>query len=343
VQDVQPVQDDGAGPAGERLLKPFSFTGWGYTPPPPPAVAERRIKLEEESADRHEAAGFPDLASEDRKTAAWWQSLADCPEEKAWFSYIECETDARELIDVFLARAEGNEGPLGNLFSIAFNLLSGLHALAANGNKKAAAVWANILAESIEDFEKLAWHKPEIIAELARGSFAIPGMISRNKEKTKSNAELVKRIEVGADYDLAIVPTGKRTWKFKDRPNGLAARLKSHIDNGRTFYGFDKLRAELPAWRHDAMKLEPFSPETWETWAKIAWSVLAEISPDGKPGQHPAFYEPATKICNVRKTRKNPYYGNEEDAPSIAEYDIKEKLFGAFEIISRRKKGRKPL
>ncbi len=238
-------------------------------------------------------------------------------------------------------RAEGNEGPLVRLFTIALDLLGGLHALAANGNKMAARVWANTLEESIGNFEMLAFHKPEIFIEWARGSFAIPGMISQNAEKTKSNQTLVERLQVGAKCDFAIVPKGKRGrhWQFQDRANGLAARLQSHIEWHRTLYCVHELRAKadkqkLPAWLRGAAKLPPFSPKTWKAWAKIGWLVLAEISPNAKPGKHRAFYEPATAICTPRMTRTNPYYGNEERAPSIAENDIKEALFGAFELIA---------
>jgi hypothetical protein len=91
---------------------------------------------------------------------------------------------------------------------------------------------------------------------------------------------------------------------------------------------------EFPPWLEDARKLAPFSATTWKAWADIAWRVIAELSPDGKPENHPGFYDPATKICNVKKTRKNPYFGKQENAPSIARTDIKEAVFDGFENIA---------
>jgi hypothetical protein len=101
---------------------------------------------------------------------------------------------------------------------------------------------------------------------------------------------------------------------------------------------------ELPGWLHDAAKLEPFSAETWQMWAELAWRVLAEISPNGKPAEHQAFYDHATKICNVRKQRRDYHFGKVVSSPSIAENDIKEALFDAFALVatgtSRRTKRR---
>ena len=337
----------------EPLLKPFDFSGWDYQMPEL-GVAEARAQSADGSAEYFASHGRSELAAEEREIAVWWRRLAHFPEPGATRLHDDCREEAEQAIDILLARAEKFEAPLYSLSMALGRLLSGLHALAAHGNKLAARVWANMIYESANDFEMLAFNKPEIFREWARSAIAVPGCISRNTEKQRNNQELLRKLEQGEDCHFAILPTGKpgRKWTFKDNANGLAARLWSYIDNSRTVYSFHAIQAkhagrELPGWLQDAVQLEPFSAKTWQKWAEVAWKVLAEISPNGNPGRHPAFYETATKICNVRTHRKESYQtftGKDviHSSPSIAENDIKEALFGAFEVvatgISRRTK-----
>ena len=346
--DQAPVQAPQGDPV-ESLLKPFSFDGWGFEMPEM-RTAENRAELAEIGVSYFEKHGREDLAAEDRAEATWWRELPGVTETSASPHYARWERDARDSIDALLVQAEAAEGSKAftSLSSLLYRLMAGFHALAAHGNQTAARMWANEICRGVNDFEMLATAKPEIFKEWARGSFAIPGMISRNAEKREDNQRLCKLLEQGEATEWAILPTGKRGWNLEQNANGLAARLQSHIQSGRELYELHKVQSrgnKLPDWLEDAMKLAPFSPETWRTWAELAWRIIAEISPEGKPGLHPAFYHSKTKICNPRKQRINPYYANTESAPSIAENDIKEALFGAFELIatgkSRKTKERK--
>lgn len=338
------------------LLKPFAFDGWGYKMPSL-RVAERHAEQSDERATYFEkgereaiangnaagAARLADLAKEERERANWWRDLADA-DAQAKRSYDEWRTVAGEHIDALLACGERDDGAEPSLALVVGQLHRGLHALAANGRVWAARLLVNSLGEAVHDFEMLATTKPQLFRERARGQIAIPGLISRNTEKQADNQRLLKQLEQGEDCPFAILPTGKkgRKWQFQDRANGLAVRLVNHIADARIVFDFHKLQAasagrELPGWLHDAMKLQPFSATTWPAWAGIAWRVLAEISPEDKPELHPALHDPATKICNVRKSRKQPFPTIEgaypvHDSRSIAEHDIKEAFFGAFEL-----------
>ena len=331
-RNAKPAEDYGK-KALELLSKPFSFTGWGFQTP--------TLDTAEKEAQLAEIEGNGELAE-------WWRGLADANTESKR-SYDEWERIARLNMSALLARAEKDEGALLPLFLTLSQLLSGLHALAAHGDKKAALFLMNAVGEAVGGFELLAHAKPELFREWARSSFAIPGMISRNAEKCADNGRLLNALEQGEDFHLAILPTGKRgkKWKFQDRANSLAVRLQSHIEHARTVYELDSSRAqytgrELPSWREVAMRLEPFSPKTWKAWAKVAWQVLVEISPEGKPEKNRAFYEPATAICNVRKTRTEDDFHKYAECdsrvtracPSIALEDIREAFSGAFELIA---------
>jgi len=335
----------------QPLLKPFDFNGWGYQMPEL-GVAEKQAQLNDEIAALHEKSGRADLATQERDRAAWWRKLADFPEDKAKRHYEDCERDARDDINALLARAEKFDTPLFQLTMLLRRLLDGLHAIAAHGNELAGRMLMNSVSDAVGAFEMLAHTKPELFRPWARGSFGIPAIISPSTEKTdkkkktagetpSDNQLLIDKLEVAADCHLAILPTGNRgkKWRAQDRANSLAIRLQSYIALHREFYDVHKLQAqeagrEIPGWLHEAKKLENFSAGVWKQWADLAWRVIAEISPDGKPRNHPAFYEPATKICNVRT----------ESHDAIAEQDIKEALFGAFELIatgtSRRTKQR---
>ena len=318
----------------DPLLKPFSFGGWGFETPP--------LGVAEENARLAEAEG-------DEALAVWWRGLMDRPEESAGHQYAACERNARKAIDLLLARAEKFDAALLPLGRLLHHLLDGLHALAANGKEPAARCLMNAMCDAVNDFGMLATTKPEIFQEWAASGFGIPGILSPSAEKTADNARLVKQLHVGENYHLAILPTGKRgrKWQFQSTANGLAARLQSYIANSKGCYELHKLQAqhaghELPAWLEDATHLGPFSAKTSQAWAKTAWQVLAEISPNGKPGKHPAFYDPKTKICNVRKTRTEDDFSKSakwnsrvrRQCPSIAEHDIKEALFTAFAVIA---------
>jgi len=86
-------------------------------------------------------------------------------------------------------------------------------------------------------------------------------------------------------------------------------------------------------WLRRAADLDELSVKNWQSWAELAWEMVLAGSPEHRPELNPGFFAEKTKICNVRTKRTNPYYGNEEKAPSIARADIKEALFNAFETV----------
>jgi hypothetical protein len=211
------------------------------------------------------------------------------------------------------------------------HLLDGLHALAAHGDKLAGQMLLGTVGAAVTQFEMLAGKKPELFRDYARGSLAIPGMISRNAEKIADNKSLLEKLEQGADCPLAILPTGKKgkRWKLttagEEGANALAVRLQSYIEGARNSYELHSLLAglgrgsTLPEWREDAKKLEPFSPETWSTWAAVAWTILDKGHHSGLHGK--------TRIVNQSKREG---YG----AAALMRDHSKKALFAAFETIA---------
>ncbi len=147
----------------------------------------------------------------------------------------------------------------------------------------------------------------------------------------------MKRLGVGARFRLAIVPKGNATQ--------LAEGLRRYIQHHLNYVTEARANGwELPPWIEDAMKLPPFSPKpkTWNAWAAVACQAIEELSPDGKLESYRGFYDPATKISNVRETRSDyDTSAFEYDAPrkirkspSIPRNDIREAVFDGFENIA---------
>jgi hypothetical protein len=102
--------------------------------------------------------------------------------------------------------------------------------------------------------------------------------------------------------------------------------------------------ATVPGWLIKAAELKPFGADTWKEWFKIAWEgVLAESSPNGKPGEHPAFYDPETRICEPRDNRAKGLLPSGRPKVIHGKYlqteHIKRTLREAFEVVAT---GRSP-
>jgi hypothetical protein len=329
----------------EAIFRPFSFDG-GEFGMPSANVAEVHAKAHDGSAAYFEDKGRADLVNKQRKLAALWRGLAALSEADANRLCDEFFFKGTENIDSLLALEGKSASSLLYLGLLATRALNSLLDLAVHGHKQALRAFMGSIGDAVNNFEFVASRKPELFREWAKRSIAIPGLISRNRAQAKYNEQLLELLQQGAESHLAFLPTGKRgrMWQFEGA-NLLAVRLIAHIQSSNRSYKTDKRLArsngtKIPAWRIRATKLKPFSAQAWLSWAEVAWEMLAQISPAGKPALHPAFYDRETKICNVRKTRKNPYYGNKETGHSIAEQDIKEALFGAFQVIATGKSPR---
>jgi len=302
-------------------------------------VAERRAKLEDELAAKLEANGYSEPAGERRAKATWWRKLAGtpAPEGKTW---LECKRDALAATDALIALAERDDDlyqnpALDHLKAITSHLLWAFHMLAANGNKRAASIWGDVLLDSATDFERLAWHKPKLIEEWARGQASIPGRISQYRGLAKSNAELVKLLRVGESSPLSLVPSGNRgnSLDYSKPANKWAADLLNYIDGERGNYELYKYHAEeagrrLPGWQEKASKLKPFTGETWESWAEVAWDIVM-VTTGRRPEAHPEL-KPLAGSAASRQT----YKGTRTTSYSRAK--IKERLWQAFESMASK-------
>jgi len=334
----------------QAILRPFSFSGGGFEKSSR-RIAEDQATACESSARYFEKKGRSNLARKQRKMAASWRSLATLSDTEVERFCEALFLKGSETLEALLALAEKRDSALSHLVLLANHILDGLLDFAAHRHKQAARAFMQSISATVNNFEFVATQKPELFREWARGSIAIPGLISRNRAQSRDNERLLEVLQQGEASYLAPAMRSKRGrfWTFSGA-NLLAVRLISHIQSANIFYESDKVlarhcRRDLPSWRKDAAKLKAFSARTWPSWAHVIWQIIIEVSPQNKPALHLAFYDPKTKICNVRKRRINPYYGNEERAYSISEQDIKEALFGAVEVIatgeSRRTKQRR--
>jgi hypothetical protein len=252
----------------------------------------------------------------------------------------EAAERASDAIDALLSSTE--KYGLTYLSSTADQVFSGLLALAANGNKKAAEVLANSLLWAVKDFETLISNdqKGKALRAWARKAVGIPGIISPNREAATHNQQLVKRLEVGKDCQFAILPTGKkgRRWKYKSPVNDLALRLCHYIDRQRALYKihlFDEKqgRIKLPAWLHDVTRLQPFSAKTSRSWASVAWAILMDVT-NGKP-ESDSHLRPLGESAALKKPKYCKTLRAATKASNIRA-KIKSRLFEAFQTIAAR-------
>jgi len=324
------------------VLKPFVFTDWGFEMPPALGAAEGAGERgEQETSGEWARIASENIANLLRSAASGGERIAD----------VALVLDQLKRVPPIV---EDLPPCIADLALVLDQLVGGLYALAARGREWAALVLADGLQSAVGRFEMLTAANPKlapIISAWAMDKPAIPGMISRNPEKERLNQKHLVEIKQGKNFKFATVPTGKRgkRFQFLYGANRHAVLLVDYIENARQRYAAHMLQAphsgqEIPGWLRAAMKLEPFSakPKTWWAWANVAWQVIAEISPNGKPGQHPAYYAPETKICNVRKSRTEDDSSKSakwdarklRQSPSIAEQDIREAFFGGFEMIA---------
>jgi hypothetical protein len=341
----------------------FSFEKWTHADLHPPLVTiESKIAEFVETARREaawsaeskadgkpeEALRLAEMANENRAKAAKWRKLSSLPKAEGERLDWQCYKDLAEGVDFLIARSVQSDSARIYLSLLIDHALRGLNALAAHEKGAAATLLIDRLVIGVKNFELLAWHNPKLFTHYTRRLALIPATISPQSGNAEECQELMDRLDVGKKSIYAVTGKGKR-WRETSPANALALRLVAYIESKRgllkSFATHLNLFESYPAWFPNLANAADFGADTWKQWAEIAWQVIVSISPDGKPGKLPAFYDRATKICNVRKTRRDPYFGTITGAPSIAEGDIKEAFFGAFELIatgeSRRKKQRR--
>jgi hypothetical protein len=247
---------------------------------------------------------------------------------------------ASDAIDLLLGSA-GKHG-LTYLSLTVDQVFRGLLARAANGDKRAAEVLANSVLSAVKDFETLIRdsQKGKMLRDWARKAVGLPGIISPNQEAMAYNQQLVRQLEVGKDCQFAILPTGKkgRRWKYQTPVNALALRLCHYIEVQRLCYKIHLLYEELgwiklPAWLHDATRLQPFSFATSHSWATVAWVILMGVT-GGKPESHWHL-----RPLGESAAGRTPKYCKTLHAATKASNiraKIKSRLFEAFQTIAAR-------
>ena len=305
----------------------------------------------EGSADYFAKAGRQGRAKEQRRRAAWLRRLANLSATEADQLNDDLFLKAADCIAALTALAgKGHDNALNYLVLLASGVFDTLLEFTADGHKQASDGLMALLCEAVGNFEFLATNRPELFRERSKKSDAVPGLIARSRAQSTYNDQLLETLQQGEDSLLATAVRKKRGrfWKF-DGANLLAYRLIGHVQNAISSYDSDKEIARhrgkpVPDWRKKAAQLKPFSAATWRSWAQVSWQVIAEISPQNQPALHPAFHDPKTMICNVRKppsdARGKPCKGD-----GIAAQDIREALFGAIEQlptgVSRRTEERR--
>jgi hypothetical protein len=299
---------------------------------PTESLAERRAVACEILA---ESVSDKTLRPQIKSAAKFWRALdasprSDLDSGNRW-------QNAVDQIDVLLARAETSDTALVYVRLLLDHLLTGLQGLALQKNKKAAAFLMSALSDAIARNESHSRREPELYSEWAQNAFGLPGIISRNREKTEDNKHRVEVLRQGQSFPLTILPSGKRgkRWKYTSNANALAERLRCYVEGHRSQYDWLKTKAglekkSLPEWLEAAHKLPAFSAESHRQWSSLAWQILKDVSPNRHPSKHPHLADNATKICN-----------RIGDVDSIEDDEIRETLNQAFEVIATGTSSRK--
>lgn len=196
-----------------------------------------------------------------------------------------------------------------------------------------------VAKEATYALNDIAEKHPELFHAFARGCFEWPGVISRNPDVSRDNQRFLEKLQQGEDLPFVNIPSGKRgrTPSFKIRANRFAFKLYTIIETARA--GSDSksvaeiYRLILPSgvnldWIQEAMNLEPFSAETWPSWAETAWQIVLEET-NGKPEQ-----DEALRPLGESAGKKKPKFCKELHRRTInsnVRAKIKARLFEAFE------------
>jgi hypothetical protein len=317
-------------------VKPFTFAD-AVESTPLKDRAEKHAESYERRAEMAKAKGNRAECQRNKKLAKNWRRLAATrlPDD-AFFRLME---QLIENSDVLLVKGEHSDTALLCLRLVLDNILTGLHGLALQKNKKAIACLLAGLNDAVARFETHSHREPEVYAEWAQNAFGIPGILSRNREKSDDNRQrkLLESLRQGENFPLKILPSGKRgkRWKYASNANDLAEKLRLYIEGHRLKFALLKLsarieKATLPEWLEDAHKLPAFSPTSHREWSTVAWKILKSASPNRHPSKHPHLANNATKICN-----------RVGDVDSIEDDEIRETLNQAFEVIATGTSARK--
>jgi hypothetical protein len=152
--------------------------------------------------------------------------------------------------------------------------------------------------------------------------------LSASLEKRKSMSSNARKlaIDLANEIELHRGDLGKKFGRFPEGTSAYGTLERIFEITGP--FEFDD------AWRKKVGELPQFSTETWKQWARFAWTILLQISPERRPDLNPALFEGSHRICNVRKTRHDKYNLDDKGhrrlrkSRSIATYDVLE----AFEI-----------
>lgn len=280
------------------------------------------------------------MAKASRAKAAKWRKLSSLSKAEDERLDWQCYQGLADGVDLLAARGLASNEAKFWLSSIIEQAAQGLLALAAHGDGVAATMLIDSLLLAVRRFECLAMHRPKVFTHYTSKLSLIPATISRRSENKKECEKLLEELQVGT---CSIYPTtrkGKgRDWSESTPANALALRLIRYIDNRRRDRRIYSAHLEIfdtcPPWFQSLDTLADFSPDSCEEWANVAWQILDN-------GKHPALYEKATRVCNVRESRTEDNFSKSANSaprkirkcPSIAVEDIREAIFGAFRIIA---------
>lgn len=250
---------------------------------------------------------------------------------------IDAERHAKAAVDFLLDELGRSDKPIVPLMGVYFRILERFAGMVRKDDGRAAGWLLTFTNEAVRMFEKLHEEKPALFLPLTRRSLQIPATIGAWPEKARSVQRILERLEVGKEaiFDIAPKKGKTRHWEFSNPANAMAAQLVFRImDMQELNWLFMATGKSLPAWEKQALRLKPFSPRTWRQWADVGWEIVKSESPEGRPEINPLFFNPATKICNVRAESGRAVH---MEPRSTARHDIKEALYRAFKVISGEK------
>ena len=324
------------------FLPLFSFDGWHgeHLTAPDTDFTASWASMADDLAAEYEAEGKTPEANRQKEEALWWRGLEYRPGLDGQSTEIHISLEAKKNVDALLARAKQSEQAAQDLLLLADRLLSGLNALAASGNEPAARYLFTALFRAVDDFNLLAFHKPDTFIPTARDAAGLPGIISSNGEKVRHNETLFERLQVAQNNPVSVYAKNAANPKLSTAANSWALRVINHIDRAkvilRTLIQPAPLEASyaLPEWSSAAMLLQPFSRKNWEDWFKVGWRIIMEAT-GNKPEGQPDLFELGK--AGMDKKPKFCVRVGERTQQSNVRAEINKKLKKAFRDLAREK------
>ena len=255
------------------------------------------------------------------------RAAADYPLHVFTWNYVEANPAIHPTPDKTWRDYAGEAGR-----ARAMEGLRHLQSLDFKNDQDALEAIADIAISATETLSDLSSRTPESVRPVARRRFFWPFLKAKKERFGDRQKHLVKEIELGAEAPpfseaaVARVPTDNipvRTMLM------LLCRLESYRHRNPAVERL--VSAPLPKWKDEAMRLEPFSADTWHDWFEVAWQAVKDDY-DGHPERDTAL----RKIGQHRADHSYKTGAQQKTTPQTREANIKDGIRESLRLATKR-------